>query len=321
MPTWSERQHHYDPAAKQREALTGLVFDIQRFSVHDGPGIRTTVFLKGCPLRCQWCQNPESIAHRPEITYIASNCIHCEKCLTSCPETAIHPTDDNGRDIDRNHCTLCGECLEVCYAGALNIIGRYLTVPEVLAEVERDRDFYGKSGGGVTFSGGEPTAQPAFLKELCRQAKARRLHVTIDTCGYAQWATLRPILQDVDLVLFDLKHMDSAAHQRLTGVPNELILQNLIRITALGLPVYVRLPLVPGCNDSLENVRATAAFIAGLPNIQQFDILPYHRLGEPKWGQLQLPYQLHGLEPPGREHVFALADIARTYNIQVNVGG
>lgn len=321
MPTWSERQHHFNPNDRNRTELTGLIFDIQRFSVHDGPGIRTTVFLKGCPLRCLWCQNPESMSRQPEITFIATNCINCGKCLEVCPEEAIRVSTEQGRVIDRTGCTLCGECIEFCYAGALNIIGRYLTVAEVLAEVERDRDFYIKSGGGVTFSGGEPTAQPAFLEELCRQAQAQGLHTTIDTCGYVQWDTLRSILRYVDLVLYDLKHMDSTEHRRLTGVPNELILENLQRISSLGLPVYVRIPLVPGCNDSPENIEATAAFVAGLPNIQKFDILPYHRLGEPKWRQLDYSYELHGVEPPNREHVYGLADIARTYHVEVNVGG
>ncbi|MEW5961538.1 MAG: glycyl-radical enzyme activating protein [Chloroflexota bacterium] len=321
MKTWSERQHHFDPNDKYRAELLGLVFDIQRFSVHDGPGIRTTVFLKGCPLRCLWCQNPESMARQPEITFIATNCINCGKCLAVCPEEAIRVSTEHGRVIDRTACTFCGECIEFCYAGALNIIGRYVTVAEVLAEVERDRDFYIKSGGGVTFSGGEPTAQPAFLEELCRQAQARRLHTTIDTCGYVQWDIFRSILRYVDLVLYDLKHMDSTEHRRLTGVPNELILENLQRISALGLPVYVRIPLVPGCNDSAENIEATAAFVAGLSNVQKFDILPYHRLGEPKWRQLDHLYELHGVSPPNREHVYALADLVRTYEIEVNVGG
>ncbi|MBE7553637.1 MAG: glycyl-radical enzyme activating protein [Anaerolineales bacterium] len=321
MTTWLERQHRFDPKDKLKVALTGLIFDIQRFSIHDGPGIRTTVFLKGCPLRCLWCQNPESMARQPEITYIATNCIECDKCLAVCPEQAIQPANGKGRTINRQLCTLCGDCIKICYAGALNIIGRYLTVPEVLAEVERDRAFYVKSGGGVTFSGGEPTAQAAFLEEACRQAQSHRLHTALDTCGYVQWKTFRSILRYVDLVLFDIKHMDSNQHRRLTGVGNELILANLRRIADLGVSVYVRTPLVPGYNDSPENIRATAAFIAKMPHIRQYDILPYHRLGEPKWRQLDQPYQLQGLGPPSREHVYALADVAREYNIEVNVGG
>ncbi len=321
MTTWTDRLQHYNPDAKSRDEVMGLVFDIQRFAIHDGYGIRTLVFLKGCPLRCLWCQNPESIAHEPEIVYLVSNCIDCGKCLATCPEGAIRESAEHKRIIDRTRCTLCGECLKLCYASAINIIGRYLTVSEVLAEVERDRKFYEHSGGGVTFSGGEPTAQPVFLEEVCRQAQARYLHTAIETCGYVRWNTFRSILRYVDLVLYDIKHMNTNQHRRLTGVPNELILDNLQRVVSLGLPVRVRLPLVPGCNDSLENIQATAAFVTGLPKVQALDILPYHQLGEPKWRQLGHPYELHGVPPPNREHVYELADVAREYDIEVTVGG
>lgn len=321
MITWSERQKHYNPADQHQDELVGLVFDIQRFSVHDGPGIRTTVFLKGCPLRCVWCQNPESMLGKPEITFVASNCIDCKRCLEVCPEEAIRVPATGGRVINRTKCTFCGECIETCYAGALNIIGRYLTVAQVMAEIERDRSFYLNSGGGVTFSGGEPTAQPEFLLEICRAAQACRLHTTLDTCCYVSWKVFQPILRHVDLVLCDIKHMDSAEHRRLTGVPNGLILDNIRRIAAMGLPIYIRTPLVPGCNDSEENIAATAAFIATLPNVKRFDILPYHRLGEPKWRQLERRYDLHDVPPPNREHVFALADMARKYQVDVHVGG
>ncbi len=319
--SWTDWVQSYDPDAKTRKPGAGLVFDIQRFAIHDGPGIRTLVFLKGCPLHCIWCQNPESMAREPEIVYLVNNCIDCRKCLATCPEGAIHESAEHKRIIDRARCTLCGECLKQCYAGAINLIGRYLAVTEVLAEVERDRKFYEASGGGVTFSGGEPTAQPAFLEEACRQAQRRYLHTAIETCGFVRWDTFRSILRHVDLVLYDIKHMDSSEHRRLTGVPNDLILDNLQRVVSLGVPLRVRLPLVPGCNDSPENVQATAAFVASLPNVQGFDILPYHRLGEPKWRQLDLPYKLHGMQPPSREHVYELVNVASEYDIKVTVGG
>jgi pyruvate formate lyase activating enzyme len=318
--TWTERQHQFDPDDRHRETVTGLIFDIQRFSVHDGPGIRTTVFLKGCPLRCLWCQNPESISRYPEITYIASKCIRCDKCYEICPEDALRRVDGT-KEILRDACTLCGDCLDVCYAEALNIVGRWLTVPELMNIVERDREFYVHSEGGVTFSGGEPTAQPEFLRAACQEAQSRRLHTTIDTCGYVGWETFRSILEHVDLVLYDIKHMNSEIHRKLTGVPNTLILQNLRRLAQINKQVHVRLPLIPGHNDSEENVRATAAFIAELPNVRSLDILPYHRLGEPKWSQLAMPYELHELEPPGRDHVQHLADMARQYDVEISVGG
>lgn len=318
---WDSRYLLYDPDAKSREQLTGLVFDFQRFAVHDGPGIRTLVFLKGCPLHCHWCQNPESIGRNPEIMLIPRNCIDCGKCLDTCTVGAIQESADHKRLIDRNRCTVCGECIKVCYANAINISGRYMTVSEVLAEVEKDRKFYQQTGGGVTFSGGEPTAQAEFVEELARQAQERNLHTAIETCGHVKWSTLKSILKHIDLVLYDLKHMDTSEHRRLTGVPNELILENLQRIATLGLPVRVRMPLIPGCNDSPENVRATADFVAGLSNLEAFDILPYHRMGEPKWGQLDQPYELHEVSPHSRDHVFELVDIARQYDIEITVGG
>jgi pyruvate formate lyase activating enzyme len=211
--------------------------------------------------------------------------------------------------------------VDSCYADALTILGRYLTVEEVMIEVERDRMFYEKSGGGVTFSGGEPTAQPKFLRALCQTAQQRRLHVTLDTSCYCHWKLLEPIVQHVDLMLCDIKHMDSAVHRQLTGVPNELILDNIQRLSEMGMPIYIRVPLVPGLNDSKANIRATAAFAATLSSMRHFDILPYHRLGEPKWRQLDQAYQLQGLAPPDRPHVFDLADVAREYDIKVQVGG
>jgi pyruvate formate lyase activating enzyme len=319
--SWLDRLPPFDPQDKNSQNVIGLIFDIQRFAIHDGGGIRTLVFMKGCSLRCQWCQNPESMVREPEIVYLPNNCIDSRRCLTICPEEAIRESTEHKREIDRSRCNLCNECVQACYAGALNIVGRYLTVPQLLAEVERDRKFYNHSGGGVTFSGGEPTAQPVFLEEACRQAQKRYLHTAIETCGYVRWETFRSILRYVDLVLYDIKHMDSNEHRRLTGVPNELILSNLERIGEMGKQVHVRLPLVPGCNDSAENLRATAEFVARLPNVQKLEILPYHRLGEPKWRQLDRPYQLHGVIPPSREHVYELADIARTYGLEVSIGG
>ncbi len=319
--TWTTRQHHFDPADRARERVMGLIFDIQRFAIHDGPGIRTLVFMKGCPLRCPWCQNPESMAGEPEISYFASNCIACNACSERCAQGAIAVAGDGARAIDRARCNLCGKCLDTCYAGAINIVGRYLTVAEVLAEAQRDRRFYDNSGGGVTFSGGEPTAQPVFLEAALAAAHAADLRTAIETCGYVRWDTLARILRHTDLALYDIKHMDPVAHRRLTGVPNDLILANLRRIDALGVPVRVRLPLVPGYNDALANVHATAAFVAGLRHAQALDILPYHRLGEPKWRQLGRAYELSGLPPAAREHVMPLVDAARAYNVEVTVGG
>ena len=318
---WSRRYQLYDPEAKNRKEIMGLVFDFQRFSIHDGPGIRTLVFLKGCPLHCSWCQNPESISRDPEIMLIEGNCIGCGKCIEICPVDAAGNSPEGNRTIDRNRCNVCGECLKVCYANTINISGRYLSVSEVLDVVERDRKFYERTGGGVTFSGGEPTTQAAFLMELARQAKARDLHTAIETCGHFKWNALVDIFNNIDLVLYDIKHMDPEKHYTLTGVRNRLILENLERIASLNLPVRVRLPLIPGANDSEENIRATAAFAADLPNLEALDILPYHRLGESKWGELNQKYFLHGVKPHTHEQVSAMFDIVREYDIEVTVGG
>lgn len=321
--SWEKRFQLYDPDAGNRTELTGLLTDFQRFSVHDGPGIRTIVFLKGCPLHCAWCQNPETTSPRPEIMFIPQNCVGCGRCINECPQDCIRGSAGRGRAIDRDGCMLpaCGKCQRICYANAINISGRYLTVAETMEVLMRDRGFYERTGGGVTFSGGEPFAQPRFLRELARSAKERRLHTAVETCGHVNWDVLSSILGYLDMVLYDLKHMDPERHLQGTGVHNRLILENLKRIDSSGIPIRARLPLVPGFNDSEDNVRATSAFIASLSHLETLDILPYHRMGEPKWAQLDLSYTLHGVEPHTRNQVFARAAIAREYGIEVTVGG
>jgi len=319
----SSRFQLYDPVLRHSGEVTGLVSDFQRFSIHDGPGIRTIVFLKGCPLHCAWCQNPETLSHLPEIMFIPNNCIGCGKCLAVCPNDCISHAGDRVRAIDRDACALpeCGKCQNVCYANAINICGRYLTVTEVMDEVERDTEFYFRTGGGVTFSGGEPFAQPRFFGKLAREAKKRKLHTAVETCGYWKWEAMRPILGLMDIVLYDVKHMDPDRHRLGTGVANDVILANLKRVDSLGIPLRVRIPLVPGFNDSTANIRATATFVSGLANLQALDILPYHRMGEPKWGQLGQSYGMHGVAPHTREQVYECAEIAQEYDIVVTVGG
>ncbi len=321
--SWTHEYLLYDPDAQKRRELTGLVSDFQRFSIHDGPGIRTIVFLKGCPLHCAWCANPETISPRPEIMLIPHNCIGCRKCIEVCPSGCFGEADGIVNSIDRDMCLLpeCGKCQRVCYANAVNISGRYLTVAEVMDVVLLDREFYDRTGGGITFSGGEPFAQPAFLKELAQTAKVLKLHTAVETCGHVSWNVFSSVLDYLDIVLYDLKHMDPDRHLQGTGVGNHLILENVRRVAASGKPIRIRLPLIPGFNDSEENIRATAEFIAGFSSLEALDILPYHRMGEPKWGQLHQDYKLHGVAPHGRERVFELADIARAYGIEVTVGG
>jgi len=322
--SWAHEYLLYNPDAGKRREQTGLVSDFQRFSIHDGPGIRTIVFLKGCPLRCAWCANPETVDPRPEIMLIPHNCIGCGRCYEVCPTNCFSESEE-GRisSIDRDRCLLpeCGTCQHVCYANAINISGRYLTVAEIMDVVMQDREFYDRTGGGVTFSGGEPFAQPGFLLELARTAKTLKLHTAVETCGHVNWNMLSTVLGYLDYVLYDLKHMDPDRHLQGTGVGNQVILENLKRIAATGKPIRVRLPLIPGFNDSEKNIRATADFIAGFSNLEALDILPYHRMGEPKWGQLHQEYRLHGVTPPDKDRVYELADIARTYGIEVTVGG
>lgn len=320
---WRRKLLDFDNLRSTSAELTGLVFDIQKFATHDGGGIRTVIFLKGCPLSCAWCANPESITATQELTFIPNNCIGCEKCLTACPQQALAlgRTEAVMPEIDRIRCTLCGECLKTCYPGALNIIGRHLSVAELLTIVERDRMFYQQSGGGVTFSGGEPLMQVAFLTAALQEAKRREIHTSIETSAFLPWDKLRPVLQYVDLALVDLKHMDEQQHLALTGVPNRLILDNLRRMAAVGQPLRIRLPLVPGCNDSEKNMRATAEFIQNLANVQGVDILPYHRLGVTKWSQLDRSYRLPETAPPSQDYVLTRVEQFQSLGVEVTVGG
>ncbi len=318
---WKQRQHSFDLSDRDRPGPTGLVFDIQRFAVHDGGGIRTLIFLKGCPLHCKWCQNPESMSPKPELMRVPHFCIACDKCMEVCPEKAISITEAGEFILERDKCTFCGQCVAYCYAGSMTIVGRYMTPEEVLEEVERDRQFYQISGGGVTFSGGEPTMQNDFLLECLKLCKSRGMHTAIETCGQAPWESYEALLDSLDLVLCDIKHMDPERHRELTGVPNERILDNISRLSKAGIPLVVRLPLIPGCNDSDENIEATARFVATLETVQGLDILPYHRLGEPKWEQLDRDYPMDGVLPPDRNHVQSRADIACRFIQGVSVGG
>jgi pyruvate formate lyase activating enzyme len=320
---WRQKVLDFDNICDHGEGLKGLIFDIQKFAIHDGGGIRTLVFLKGCPLLCPWCSNPESLAGKPEITFVCNNCIGCGKCLEICPSDAINRDESNGKGltIDRDRCTLCGQCAKHCYAGAINIIGRYLSVPELMEIIERDRKFYEQSNGGVTFSGGEPTTQPEFLKAALKETQRRGIHTAIETSSFVNWETYASILEHVDLVLTDIKHMDDAEHKRLTGVSNKVILDNLRNISRLGIPVKIRLPLIPGFNDSTRNLEATADFVERLSHVQSLDILPYHRLGEMKWGQLGQDYSLAGVEALTLEETEARIQLFRDHGLKVSIGG
>jgi pyruvate formate lyase activating enzyme len=305
----------------EAQVTKGVIFNIQHYSIHDGPGIRTTVFLKGCPLRCLWCQNPESQATRPEIFFDSEKCKGCGTCVQVCPEGAIELGEGRSR-TNRDLCQGAGKCAEVCPNEARNLMGTYVTAGEVFKRVAADAIFYQRSGGGVTLSGGEPLAQPQFAISLLKLCKEAAIHTTLDTCGYARWETVRQILEYVDLVLYDFKHIDPVEHEKYTGVSNDLILDNARRIHELSIPMLARVPLIPGYNDTAENVAATARFIATeLGNSIKVHLLPYHRLGETKYERMEKPEKSISVQPPSDEYMEEIKEVFESFGLMVNLGG
>jgi len=290
--------------------LTGVTFNVQRFSTEDGPGIRTTVFFKGCPLRCAWCHNPEGLSPRPELMWYDVRCIGARDCLSACPVDALELTSQ-GMRIDRAKCTACGDCAEACPAGALEVIGREWRPEELLAEVQKDTVFYETSGGGVTLSGGEPMAQADFVLAFGRLCREAELHLALDTCGAAAWEQYQQMLPLVDLALFDLKIFDPERHRINTGVDNGRILDNARRIAAAGTPMWIRTPIIPGYTADAANIAALGAFIAAeLPTVQRWDLLAYTNLGQPKYHRLDRPYALENVPLLSRAEMETLHAIA-----------
>ena len=269
--------------------VRGMIFDIQRFSIHDGPGIRTTVFMKGCPLRCLWCHNPEGTSIEPGLSFLPDRCIGCGYCFRACPRSG-HRMEDGKHILVRDECVVCGSCTEECYAGALEYIGREATVDEVLETVMRDQPFYETSGGGVTLSGGEPMMQIEFTEAILTESKARGLHTCVETSGHTQYEYIERIGSLVDLFLYDVKEMDNDRHIEYTGVPNTLLLANLQRLHDSGAAILIRVPMIPGLNDRPDNFQGLANLAARLPHIQGIELLPYHPLGVSKRERL-------GMEP------------------------
>lgn len=301
-------------------SLTGLISNIQKFSIHDGPGIRTTVFFKGCPLRCWWCHNPENQVAGQEVMFWSGRCIACGACLAACAQGAISMEGEIAV-TDRTLCTVCGACVEACYAQAREIVGREMTVAEVIAEIEKDIPFYDESGGGVTFSGGEPLLQSDFLLALLRACKEKEIHTALDTCGFAPWETLDSIREYVDLFLYDLKLMDDAKHREFTGVSNELILRNLRMLSERGHDIFLRVPIVPGINDDDEHIRQIGAFAADLPHLNRVDILPYHHIALEKYKRLNKVYSLPEARPPSDKRITEIAQILEGFGLRVKIGG
>jgi pyruvate formate lyase activating enzyme len=289
----------------------GVIFEIQRWSGNDGPGIRTVVFFKGCPLRCLWCCNPESWSPCPQVAFFEERCLGCGRCQQVCPQSIARPGGGDGHETTAG-CTACGQCVQACPSGARELMGKRMSVAEVLSAVERDRVFYRQSGGGVTFSGGEALAQPRFLKALVEKCRAGGLPMALETCGHFPWARGKEILARMDLVFLDIKHMDPAIHRRVTGVDNRLILENAVRIAREKIPLVIRVPLIPTINDDAGNLGATAAFVAGqLGNARGIEVLPFHTLGKGKYRPIGLEYPLGDLAPPGAEQVAAAREILK----------
>jgi pyruvate formate lyase activating enzyme len=302
--------------------LNGTIFDIKRFAIHDGPGIRTTIFFKGCPLHCVWCHNPEGIESRFELMPNPRRCAaDCTECLKVCPDVLAKK---DGRIVLQRAVrgdALCSSCADACVYDALRLVGKRVTAEDITTEVEKDRIFYEQSGGGVTFSGGEPLLQPVFLSELIDELKTWGFHLALDTSGFAAWEVLDRIARKCDLILYDLKTMDDAMHRKYTGVSNRLILDNLKRLSSVGKEIWVRVPLVPGVNDDEENMRRTADFLRPLPNIKRVSVLPYHKGGCEKYTNLGKGAGFRAFEPPSEERVGAVLGLLSSRKFQVRRGG
>ena len=294
------------PAGRSPLDSVGLVFNIQRFSLQDGPGLRTTVFLKGCPLACVWCHNPESQSPGAELLTLETRCIQCGACSQGCPFS---------------ECCLCGACVEACPTGARRMVGTLMGKTELLKDVLRDRIFFDQSGGGVTFSGGEPLMQADFVFDMAKALKAKGIHTALDTCGFARTDDLLCVATQMDLVLFDLKLMDEARHREATGESNALILANLQALAECHSNIWIRVPIIPGINDDQENLEATGQFVARLPGVRRVDLLAYHTFGASKFKRLGKDYALDALQPPSQERMDEIARGFRAHGLEVTLGG
>ena len=303
---------------------TGHIFDIKRYSLHDGPGIRTTVFLQGCPLSCWWCHNPESQSMQPYTAYHPQSCLGCEACVETCDQHALTLTAD-GVERDNQLCNACGKCSDACPSEAREFVGKEYEVSALIDIVERDRLYYESSGGGVTFSGGEPLSQVDFLLEALIACGERELHRAVDTSGLAAAKDLLAVAEHTDLFLFDLKVMDDNRHRQTTGVSNAKILQNLALLDANQHRTRVRVPVIPGVNDSVENFAQTAAFLADFQHVQQVDLLPYHPTAQDKHVKFDMPWKLNGAAASSierlDERMSELAAVLHNQPYAVTIGG
>jgi len=306
----------------KKDEIKGLVFSIERYAIHDGPGIRTLVFLKGCPLRCSWCDNPEGQESYPQLIFFSNKCIGCEKCLEVCPTNATSLSKDGKIKIDRKMCINCGECAKACPSGARIISGKYMTVKEVVDEVLKDLAFYQNSGGGITLSGGEVTMQAEFARETLKACKEYGINTAIETCGYSKWENFSKVLEFTDLVLYDIKCMNPLRHKEYTGVSNELILENVKKIAEMGIPIIIRVPVIPGFNSSENHMRELIGFVKdSVKTVKKIHFLPYHELGVGKYERLGRKYEFGHRGSPKDNYLQKLITLASSYGIQAQIGG
>jgi pyruvate formate lyase activating enzyme len=309
----------------QRESAirsqTGVIFDIQRFAIHDGPGIRTLVFMKGCPLRCLWCQNPEGLSLSKSLGYFEFRCIHSKRCISSCPSHALS-FEKNGLVINRSACDRCALCVEACPSGALSIIGREISAEDLVGEIEKDVLLFDNSGGGVTFSGGEPLFQPDFLRESLVRCKERGIHTAVETSGHAVPDVFKSVVDYVDLFLFDLKIIDDEDHRRYTGISNRAIKENLTTLVRRkrGKNVILRFPVIPGVNDTEKNVGELVSFVRGLDGIGEVDLLPYHDVSE-KYRRLGVEYKMSTHLAPSGEKLNRIRERLEEAGLRVKMRG
>jgi len=294
---------------------SGSIFDIKRYAINDGPGIRTAIFFKGCPLECWWCHNPEGQSSQPQLMFRSNRCKASKACLEVCPQHAIHWED--GSITDWGVCDDCGRCAGVCYAGAREVVGRIVSVDQLMEEIERDIPFYDQSKGGVTFTGGEPMFQREFLYESLLACKKQGIHTAVDTSGYSFWEGFEIISPLVDLFLYDLKLMDENKHKQYTSVFNQMILDNLQKLSRAKAHIIVRIPLIPGVNDDVKNIELSSVFLAGLPFLDQVELMPYHEIGLEKYQALGMKYKLKEIRPTTGKHIEEIEKILIHYQLPV----
>ncbi len=299
----------------------GLISTVQKYSTKDGPGIRDTVFFKGCPLGCLWCSNPELIRPVPDLLYSREKCAHCGTCLSACLKEALSFDEEGYVWVDRLKCDGCGECVQACPNSALEIAGKFVTVEEVTKEVLKDRVFYQTSNGGVTFSGGEPLWQAGFVAQVARNLKNEGIHTALDTAGHVGWCRFEEVLPYIDLVLYDIKAADHNLHRQLTGQENDVIIMNAQLLAQHGMPMHVRLVLIPGLNDSDAEIKGRMQIVSELATVQQVDLLPYHRYGIGKYARLGLDYPLLDLPEYSEERLAEIEALVRSYGIKTTIGG